>query len=107
MTRSLQKHCMHDKIRERHVKSEGKTMKDDKVMLTFSSVLNKNGKPMVAVRFERDTDYAEGSVPECKITKSNGFSADEISMLNDYLVNNKGDIISRAKSISGISHLLG
>ncbi len=82
-------------------------MKDDKVTLTFSSVLSKNGKPMVAVRFERGTDHAEGSVPECKITKNNGFSEEEVSMLNEYLVNNKGDIISRAKSISGISHLLG
>lgn len=45
-------------------------------------------------------DRAEAILPDCKITKQSGFTADEINQLEQYLLQNKDDIISKAKVIS-------
>ncbi len=72
---------------------------------THSSVLSRNGKPFVSVRFERGGDSAEGTVPDCIILRSNGFSEKEVSQLEDYMEQNRQEIIDAAKSISNIKHL--
>lgn len=79
----------------------------DEVKMTYSSVLTKDGKPMVCVRFEQGKSWAEGVIPQCEITKSEGFSAEEKEALANYLKANRKDIISRAKKISGIMNMLG
>ena len=81
--------------------------KSDEVTMTYSSVLTKDGKPLVSVRFERGSDFAEGELPECRITKSRGFSVEEKDRLADYLKSNRGEIIEQAKSISGLFNILG
>lgn len=78
-----------------------------KLKLTHSSVLNKQGKPFVSVMFERDGDCAEGSIPDCKITKNDGFSDKEVKELEEYLHNNGQDIIDKAKKISGFTNIFG
>ena len=72
---------------------------------THSSVLSKNGKSFVLVRFERGEYSAEGTVPDCLILRSNGFTQEEIEELEDYLDQNRQQIIDAAKSISNIKHL--
>ncbi len=74
------------------------------IKLTHSSILSINGKPYVSVRFDRGSDFAEGSIPEAKIVKSIGFDEDEIKKLEDYLSENSKDLLVRAKDISGITH---
>ena len=59
-----------------------------------------NGKKVSAPRPEIAIDRAEAILPDCKITKQSGFTADEISQLEQYLLQNKDDIISKAKVIS-------
>ena len=101
-------------------------MSDGSLTMTYSAVVTgKDQKKMVRVTFERpatetksakvsdsgtgkvfvpktDTaiDRAEAILPDCKITKQSGFTADEISQLEQYLLQNKDDIISKAKVIS-------
>ena len=53
-----------------------------------------------APRTEIAFDRAEAILPDCKITKQSGFTADEINQLEQYLTQNKDDIISKAKVIS-------
>lgn len=77
------------------------------VKMTYSSVLSKDGKPMVSVRFEQGTSWAEGIIPQCEITKAEGFSAEEQEALADFLKANRKDIIARAKEITGIIKQLG
>ncbi len=78
----------------------------DEVKLTISSILTKDNKPMVAVRFERGQDFAEGILPECEIQKSQGFSAEEKEALAAYLKNNRKMLLLKAKEISGITNML-
>lgn len=74
---------------------------DDEVRLTYSGILEHNGKKAVRVIFERgESDKAEGSVPECKITKSTGFSVEEIEQLNSFLSSNTNNIMERARLIN-------
>ena len=51
-------------------------------------------------------NYAEGSIPQCKIIEQNGFSSEEIQQLEVYLEENSNDIKAKAKEISGIRYLL-
>lgn len=77
-------------------------MKDvHKLKITHSSVLNKQGKPFVSVMIEREQDCAEGSVPDCTITKSRGFDEEEIGELEEYLRSHGQEIIDEAKKITG------
>ncbi len=98
-------------------------MSDGSLTMTYSAVVTgKDQKKMVRVTFERPAavatstgmkstkapatnsdiaiDRAEAILPDCKITKQSGFTADEISQLEQYLLQNKDDIISKAKVIS-------
>lgn len=78
----------------------------EEVTLTYSSVVVKDGKPLVCVCFERGKDYAEGVLPECDIVKSNGFSKDEVDALAAYLKANRKDLVERSKMISGILNMM-
>lgn len=78
---------------------------------TYTSILhNKKGEKMVRVCFERKgetgREYAEGVVPEGKIDASFGFSGEEIEKLEEYLKENSGDIMLKARKITGITHWL-
>ncbi|MCL2495725.1 MAG: hypothetical protein FWE98_08780 [Oscillospiraceae bacterium] len=61
----------------------------DGVVLTHSDMLLENHARRVVVRFERPNehgfDFAEGLLPENIITKSYGFSEDELFELREYL----------------------
>ncbi len=78
---------------------------DEEVKMTYSKVLTKDGKPYISVSFERGSDFAEGSIPSCKIHKHQGFQSEEIDHLEHYLAENKYDIIEMAKSISNTLHM--
>lgn len=80
---------------------------DDEIRMTYSGILPYKGKKTVRVVFERGAfDKAEGSVPECKITSSSGFSPDEIEQLNDFLMSNMNDIMERARLINPLNSFL-
>lgn len=73
----------------------------DEVRMTYSGILTYKGKKTVRVSFERgDSDFAEGSVPEGKITKSSGFSHEEIEQLNEYLISNTNNILEWSRQIN-------
>ncbi len=79
----------------------------EEMKMTYSSVVAKNGKPVVAVRFERNRDYAEALLPDCSIITSNGFSDEELAGLEFYLEQNKKEIGARAKAITGLNNFFG
>lgn len=75
--------------------------------MTFSGVLQKKGKQIIQVRFERQTatggvEVAEGLLPDCTIEKYNGFSEEEIDQLQEYLKRNRKEIIDKAKGLNNI-----
>lgn len=79
---------------------------DEEMKMTHSAIFPVKGKPHVSVVFERGNDAAEGRIPECRITKSEGFSKEETEGLERYLRTNSDEIFRRAKSISNIKHWL-
>ena len=60
---------------------------------------------MISIKFERGNDICEGSVPECIISKNDGFTDEEIEGLEHYLRMNKKEIIEQGKSISGLLNI--
>lgn len=81
---------------------------DDEVRMTYSGILTYKGKKTVRVIFERGvSDSAEGSVPDGRITKSTGFSQEEIEKLNEFLISNTNDIMERARLINPLKGFMG
>ena len=69
--------------------------------MTYSGLITqKNGEKIARVIFERGKDYAEGIVPSGLIEKSAGFTQDELRQLSDYLIQNKDDILAKAKEVN-------
>lgn len=82
--------------------------RSEEVTFTYSGVVRKDGKNAVCVRFERKrngkTDYAEGLVPSCTITKQEGFSEEEQKGLINYLKENDEEIRKKAKELNHIKN---
>lgn len=78
---------------------------NEEMKMTYTSVVTKDNKPMISIKFERGNDICEGSVPECVISKNDGFTDEEIEGLEHYLRMNKREIIEQGKSISGLLNI--
>lgn len=78
------------------------------VTFTYSGVIVRNKRNVVCVRFERKNgshvDYAEGTIPDPVLDKVEGFSAEEIQNLLDYLREHSTEIISNAKELNHIKN---
>ena len=70
------------------------------MQMICSGILRKDGEKIIYVRFERGADFAEGSLPAAKITSQNGFSPEEINRFEDYMSENRFEIIEQAKSVN-------
>ena len=93
-------------------KSGNKTSKDinknmNNITLDLSGVVEKNGKKIAHVRFNRGKDFAEGYIPDCVFTQVEGFTDDEVSQLTDYLRANLTDLKKRAAHINPLTGLMG
>lgn len=66
---------------------------NEEMKMTYTSVLTKDDKPLVSLAFERGKDRCEATVPECVVTKNNGFTDEEVEALEHYLRSNKKTII--------------
>lgn len=74
----------------------------EEMRMTYSGIVNKNGKKKISVTFEANGKKAEASLPDCKIETNQGFEEDEIVMLEKYLQMNQIEIIKKAKEITGL-----
>ncbi len=75
--------------------------------MSFSGLVGGDNDRHVAVSFSQGKKMAEGSIPQCKITKNQGFTEQEVYSLEDYLFRNKDDIYRRAKKINPMTAFLG
>lgn len=53
--------------------------------MSVSQVFSKDGEKYAFVSFQDQKRAAEGRIPDCVITHNNGFSADEVAQLEDYM----------------------
>ncbi len=75
-------------------------IKEQPMQMICSGILRKDGNKIIYVRFERGKDFAEGSLPDAKITSHRGFSQDEIRKFEEYMAENRFSIIEQAKSVN-------
>lgn len=78
----------------------------DEVKMIVSCVVAKDGKNLVRVSFLRGADFAEGVLPEGRIEKAKGFTAEEVLQLEHYLRTNRQDILKAAKEINPLRNWL-
>lgn len=79
----------------------------DEIKMTVTTLLHRDGKDFARVSFLRESDWAEGIVPDGKIEQSEGFSEEEIEQLEAYLAAEEKAILSQAKKINPIKNLFG
>ena len=75
------------------------------ITMTYSAILrDKNNRKIVRIQFERSgesgKELAEGLIPDCVIVRQNGYTAEEVQWLEEYLGDNIDDIMEKARAIS-------
>lgn len=78
----------------------------DELKMTISGVITKDDKKCACVHFESEASFAEGYIPDCKIEKSEGFSEEEIEMLEDYMKDNLETIKRYAADVDPIRSMM-
>lgn len=77
--------------------------------LLISGIVDKEGNKKACVYFEDENipgRYAEGYVPDCKIVRQQGFSEEEITKLEEYLLENIAAIKREAQDINPIKAMM-
>lgn len=78
----------------------------EELKMTVSGIVVKDGRRCVYVVFEDGERKAEGYVPDCVITKNEGFEKDEVKVLELYMKQNQDQIREIAKVINPIKALM-
>lgn len=79
----------------------------DELTLQISGISVKDGKKQACVRFTDKDRYAEGTIPECVITKSEGFTEEETAGLEDYLRANLSELKKASAKINPLNAIMG
>lgn len=79
---------------------------DSDLRMTVSGIVPKDGRQNIYVVFEDGDSKAEGCVPDCVITNSQGFNEEEIKMLELYMKQQQDQIRDLAKTINPIKALM-
>ncbi|MCR5800578.1 MAG: hypothetical protein K6G69_10930 [Lachnospiraceae bacterium] len=66
-----------------------------------------DNKKAVYVLFTDDRKSAEFAIPECKLIRNDGFAADEIDQLMQYVKNEQDSILDVAKGINPLKAFMG
>lgn len=78
----------------------------DELTMTVSAVCTHNGEKLAYVTFSDSKRSAEGVIPDCKITKSNGFTDEEVGQLELYLKMNLGELKKQAAGVNPIRAMM-
>lgn len=68
--------------------------------LTVSPVCTRDGNQYAYVAFQDGERIAEGKIPECVITSSGDFSAEEIAQMEDYMRRELMELKKAASSVN-------
>lgn len=78
----------------------------EELQMTVSGIVKKEGRPTIYVSFQDGACRAEGSVPDCKIIANDGFSSEDIIILEQYMKQQQDEIRAMAKHISPMDAFL-
>ena len=74
--------------------------------MLVSGLVGKGDKKRICVYFSDKDKYAEGSIPDCRITSSKGFTERELKEIEDYLFENKDQILEEARKVNPLKSFL-
>ena len=74
--------------------------------LQISGVTEKDGKKQAHVCFRGRDCYAEGTIPDCVLTKSEGFTEEEKEQLTEYLRANLTELKKTAARINPLNAIM-
>ena len=75
---------------------------NEELNLTVSSVCEKDGKRYAFVTFSDGERVAEGKIPDCVIISNNGFTPEEVKMLELYMKNDLSHLKRMAAGVRWI-----
>ncbi len=79
---------------------------DDELKMSVSPVCTKNGDKYAFVSFTDGVRTAEGRIPDCIITKNEGFDEDEVSQLENYMSRELPQLKKMAAGINVMKNFL-
>lgn len=79
---------------------------DNELKMSVSPVCMKDGIKYAFVTFTDGTRNAEGKIPECTIISNDGFSAEEIEQLEDYMRRERTQLKKMAAGINVMSSFM-
>lgn len=74
--------------------------------MMVSGIAMKDGEKRAYVLFEDGASKAEGIIPDCKITSSRGFTDEEISQLEQFMIGNLMMLKKQAAAINPIKAMM-
>ena len=77
------------------------------IKMSVSAMTRTDNKKAVYVLFSDDRKSAEFAIPECKLIRNDGFAADEIDQLMEYVKNEQDSILDIAKGINPLKAFMG
>lgn len=86
---------------------DNKSTNNSELSLSVSSICQRDGKKIAYVRFTDDGRWAEGEIPTCIITKSHGFTENEVLDLQQYMSANLPQLKQMASKINIMDAFLG
>lgn len=84
-------------------------VKFSELKMLVSGIINKDGSKKACVYFQNTEDgkiFAEGFIPDCKITSQNGFTPDEIASLEQYMSENLEALKKSASEINPLRAIM-
>ena len=82
------------------IERQSKKPQQEELSMSVSSICEREGKKIAFVSFSDGERTAEGEIPECKITKNDGFDEGEVLQLELYM---RGELLNLKKMASGIN----
>ena len=80
---------------------------NSELSLSVSAICERGGEKIAYVNFSDDGRWAEGEIPACIITKSHGFTEDEVLDLQQYMLANLPQLKKMASKINIMDAFLG
>ncbi len=98
-----------DNKTKKHAAPPDKPDNDRELDMSVSAVCeNKNGEKYAFVTFsDKSGNSAEGKIPDCRIIRNRGFSKEEVSQLEKYMVSNLKELKKMSAGIDIFSKLFG
>lgn len=72
----------------------------DEMKMSVSSIVSRDGKREIYVLFQEEGRSAEGRLSDYKMIHSNGFTEEEVVVLETYMRTEKDTILRMAKNIN-------